>query len=345
MQQQDQPEKIRVFPIADPQDWYKNRDAIKKTILAAINPGLPGFLQVKHSFSVDPVSGWIRYSLDNDLWNDRPKRSLPQTPEDAQKVAEKFIAALKEQCIKKEFLKLNIAPLLPDGTDAQIEFIVASPVFHLKKNWVDHWLCRFRVLLNPFETGRELIPVCASSIDVRIGQNGKVVAFSSQWRPAWIKKSVLVDYVAFNEGNNHQNDHEDQEEIKPQLVYELDGENCPQNFICPYYLVLQGHHGGTTPASAYSLSVRFSFVERTEGGCSVFPILVGGLGEYTFNWAYWRPDEIFDEGIIALGEKDNIELDSGNYNLMIHVLDKKTGVVRLFESMAYVKQKTDLPIA
>ncbi|MEO5645714.1 MAG: hypothetical protein ABIQ40_13450 [Bacteroidia bacterium] len=336
------PKQIRVFPLADPQDWVKHKDAIKKTILAAINPQLPGFLNVKYSFSIDPVSNWIRYNLENDLWSEKPKRSLPKSAFEATQAAKKFISDLQKQCLGKDYLKLEIPPVLPTESLAKIEHLATSPVFHFNKPWVDHWLCRFQIRIEAFPKSGIFNRIFDSCIDIRIGQNGKVVNIVSQWRPVWLNKKKQVEFIPFPEENEHSHaedhDHDtsDQDDPKPELIYELDGENCPQNFLSPFHLILAGHHGGSWPASTHSIVTRMSFIEKETGGSYVLPVINGGSTDYTINWAYWCPDTLFDEGLIFLGDKKFIELSPGVYNLMMHVKDNKTTAVRLFENMAYV---------
>lgn len=333
-----QPEEINIFPLADPQEWFKLREQIFKTLVSVIKPDLPPFLKPKYSFSIDPVCGWLRYSLENDLWHDRPKRSLPQDAVAATNAAQEFIELLKEACRQKEYLELKIPPLLPDKPFARVVPVGTTPVFHSSKPWIDHWLCRFEVYLKPFDDNSEDAPVFGSGIDVRIGQKSKVTGFVSHWRPALLKERQLAQMFHLKE---EEHNHSDEEHPTPRLVYALDGENCPQKFITPYYLLLEGHHGGMFPASSYSLRVEMRFSEKRDGGAVVVPRVFGGSGDYTFNWAYWRPDVLFEEGLVGRGARESIELLPGVYNVMLHVKDNRTGVVQLHESMAFVKGDAD----
>ena len=99
------------------------------------------------------------------------------------------------------------------------------------------------------------------------------------------------------------------------------------------------------PASDHSLLVAMAFAEKREGGAFVVPRILGGSGDYTINWAYWRPDVLFEEGLVSLGEQKFIELLPGAYNLMLHVRDKKTGIVKLYESMAFIKGGEQIAVA
>jgi hypothetical protein len=328
------PEQINIFPLAEPEEWFVERDQILKTLVSAINPDLPGFLKPEYDFSIDPVSGWVRFSLANDLWNAKPKRSLPPDASVATKAAQEFIERLKVGCRQEEYLKLKIPPLLPAGPLARIAHVVTTPVLHSNEPWTDHWLCRFEVYLKSFDNSSAEAPVFGSGIDIRIGQKSKVVGFVSHWRPALLEKAQLAQLFQLKE---EEHSHSNDERPTPRLVYELNGENCPQAFITPYYLSLEGHHGGMFPASPFSLLVEMAFSEKTKGGAMVVPRIVGGSGDYTFSWAYWRPDALFDEGLVGRGEREFIELLPGIYSVMLHVRDNRTGVVQLHEKMAFVK--------
>lgn len=329
-----QPEQISIFPLADPQEWFNRHDEILKTLVQVINPGLPAFLKPEVSFSIDPVCGWIRFSLENDLWHNRPKRSLPQDAESATKAAQEFTERLRGACRQKEYRDLRIPPLLPDKPFARIVSTGTTPVFHPTKPWIDHWLCRFEVCLKPFDNNSQEAAVFGSGIDIRIGQKSKVVGFVSHWRPASLEEPQLAQMFHLKK---EEHSHSGEGHPTPRLVYALDGENCPQTFITPYYLLLEGHHGGMFPASSYTLLAEMRFSEKSDGGAVVVPRVFGGSGDYTFNWAYWRPDALFEEGLVSQGARDFIELTPGVYNVMLHVKDNRTGVVQLHESMAFVK--------
>lgn len=324
-----EPQSINIFPLADPLDWFNRRDDILKAIASAIGLSLPALLKPEYSFSLDPVCGWIRFTLHNDLWHERPKRALPRDTESALRAAREFIERLKQACRDEEFVALKIPPLLPGGGRARLAPVSTTPVFHPTMPWIDHWLCRFEIYLKPFDDGTDEVLVFGGGVDVRIGQNSKVVGFVSRWRPAWLHEARPARMFHLKDDHS---DHED----PLRLVYELDGENCPQTFITPYYLSLEGHHGGMFPASSSTLIVETAFAEKTNGAV-VVPRVFGGSGEYKLNWAYWRPDALFDEGLISEGEKEFIELSPGVYNVILHVEDRKTGVVKLHESMAFVK--------
>lgn len=333
-----QPELIKVFPLADPIDWFSRADGILKTITSAIKPDLPGFVKPEYTFKVDPVCGSIRYRLLNDLWHDNPKGSPPRDADAATKAAKDFMGRLIAACREKEYLRLKIPPLVPDERFARIVPVGTTPVFHASEPWIDHWLSRFEVYLRPFEDDEEA-RVFGSAIDIRIGQNSKVTGLISRWRPALLEQGRLVQIFHPEQEEEHG---PIDEHSPPSLVYELSGENCPQTFITPYYLALEGHHGGMLPASSYSLLVGMSFAEKKDRAF-VVPRILGGSGDYVCNWAYWKPDALFEEGLVALGQHEFIELPLGAYNVMLHVRDKRTGVVQMCESMAFIKGEMSEP--
>lgn len=357
-----QPPLINIFRLFGAREWFARREEILRTLVAAINPALPGFTTPEYSFSVDPVCGWIRFRLENDLWHDKPKRALPQDAEAATKAAKDFIARLQEACRREEYLRLKIPPLLPDKRFASIVPVGATPVFHFSQPWVDHWLCRFEVHLPPFKGERAEVRVFGSEIDIRVGQRSTVTGFVSHWRPALLSEPQLVPMFPPAEEHGHDrvksahghgegghvddrgaHGHEDEEHVHPveepppNLIYELHGENCPQTFITPYYLSLEGHHGGMLPASSHSLLVSMGFAEKEGGGAYVVARVFGGSGDYAFDWAYWRPEALFEKGLVSVGTEESVELPPGVFNLMLHVRDNLTGVVQLHESMTFVK--------
>jgi hypothetical protein len=325
---------IRVFPLAEPREWFSNADPILKVIVSAIKPDLPGFMTPQYTFNVDPVCGSLRYSLVTDLWHENPKRSPPPDAEAATRAATDFLARLQAACQEEEYLRLKIAPLLPNERFARIVPVGTTPVFHVAKPWVDHWLCRFEVYLRPFESNEEA-RVFGSAIDIRIGQGSKVTGLVSHWRPALLEQGRFVEMFQPEEEEEH--DH-DEDHAPTSLVYELAGENSPQNFLTPYYLSLEGHHGGMLPASSHSLLVAMSFAEKKDRAY-VVPRISGGSGVYACNWAYWRPEALFEQGLVGLGEQEFIELPLGVYNVMLHVTDKRYGVVQTCETMAFIKGK------
>jgi hypothetical protein len=327
--------RINIFPLADPQVWAGPRGELLKTLVSAIDPALPKFTRPEYDFRVDGVSGRVSFALDNDLWLDRPKRQLPRDAQAALRAAREFIARLDDACRREEYQRLKAPPLLPSGRLARVVPVEAAPVFHFDRPWVDHWLCRFEVWLKASPEGDDFTRVFGSEIDIRVGQRGKVVGFASHWRPALLSEARPVAMLHWEEDEHH--DHDDGGKHARALVYELSGGNCPQTFITPYYISLDGHHGVMLPASSHSLLVDVGCAEKRGGGAYVVPRVMGGSGDYAFDWACWRPDALFEEGVVGLGTREFIELPPGVFNVMLHVRDNRTGVVLLHESMAFVK--------
>jgi hypothetical protein len=336
-EEHERPARINIFPLADPQVWAGRPREMLKTLVSAIDPGLPRFVRPEYDFRVDPVSGRVSFTLENDLWLDRPKRQLPRDAAAALKAARDFIARLCEACRGDEYRRLKAPPLLPSGRFARVVPLDVSPVFHFERPWVDHWLCRFEVRLKAFPEGDEMVRVFGGDLDIRVGQRSRVAGFASRWRPALLDEARAVEMLHPEADDDHHHGHEGQKEQPPELVYELSGENCPQNFVTPYYLSLQGHHGSILPASSHSLLVEVGCAEKEGGGAYVVPRVAGGSGDYVFDWACWRPDALFDEGLVGLGTRDYVELPPGVFNVMLHVRDRRTGVMQMHESMAFVK--------
>lgn len=330
---------INIYEINSPLLLAENKLLIQKFFVKGLNLNLPDFIVPRFTFNIDSVSGAIEFILNNDLWLNKPKQNLPRDYKEAKACADRFIQSLLLQLNSDDFRKTKIPPLLPINTNAKIVHNATAPVFHFQEPWIDHWLCRYEIFLKTFSNDSSYGRVMGSEIDIRIGQNGSVISFSSFWRPSFLKRSEAEYFDSHDlideEDLPHEHEH-------PELVYVLDGQNCPQTFITPYHSLPDGHHGTVIPASSYSLLVRLGFAEKLEGGAFVIPIILGGSGNYITNWSYWKPDTIFDEGMITLGEQEFIELDPGVYNILLHVKDSDTGVVQLFESSASVKYGVEI---
>jgi hypothetical protein len=354
-----QPLDISVYMIASARDLLRSQTEIERSILSATDMEFATFVSRKHDFSIDAVSGWIRYNLLVDLWNPNPKRAVPSTEAGAVSAATKFLRRLREECAATAYRKLNLPPIIPAEEEAILQLLSVYPVNDLSDRWIDHWLCRYAiklkgrvqinhegrlaaapVILHPVPAparkgevkGRGMddqfeATVSGATIDIRIGNRSKVVGFVSQWRPAWLNRPLSSQMLVPNESENQH----------LSLVYLAAGENSPQTFLAPYYLLDHGEHSEHVPASAHSITVLMVFSDSSKNGTvEVSALIIGGSGEYIYNWGYWQPDSYFNQGLIQLGSLRSIFLQPGAYNIILHVLDTATGVIVLCERMAFV---------
>ena len=168
-------------------------------------------------------------------------------------------------------------------------------VFHPRFGHLDHWMSRFRVSLTASRAeGEASIPVVGSGIDVRIGDDEKVIGFSSRWRPVISRRNrERISQEEAHEAINNVHTKSDEVGVPLPLVYRIEGDNAPQNFIAPYYMVPDKHHWEFLPASSYSLVARI-FEVQTADGTDLYASVRGGHGEYDFEWGVWKPHQLED---------------------------------------------------
>lgn len=363
--------QIRAFYLADPLIWVANSDMLKKTILQAlqINPSeaLVKTITSKIDFNIDPLCGHIRCHLYHDLWYDSVKANVMQLNKDkVEKSATDFIKSLIDLCKKEDYTRSKIPPILP-AQYVEIKFQDSYLVPHHSKPWIDHWLCRFLVYIAPTEkevfhqTPQEekeivlstvKVPVMGSNIDVRIGNNGKVVGFESFWRPTFLEHKK-VTMLAFDPTTVESMGHEhgkqetvlsDKKHAHRPLVYVLDGAQSPQNILAPYYLKQVSHASYYFPASDRSIEIDFYQEIVAENSVNVHALVSGGSGDYSFHWSgYNLTDDLlnkdaiklYGEGIVTNFDKkqnsparSSLQVETGIYNLILIIGDNQTGVIR-----------------
>lgn len=286
-----------------------------------------------YEYAVNPVTGGIRYALYTDLWSPTPKRGLPRSRRQARTVAEEYLARLSDLCGRQDYLALEIPPLLPSGP-ASYEHLETTKVFHPEHARLDHFLVSFATRIRPYTDRRDLVPVSGGTIEIRVGQLGRVVGYTSAWRPSYLRPVIPpASYVPLasedrartehehEDGHGHagtkhggrhaeSGDHAQPKELEGHhaasegqslLAYVLDGESSPQNSLCPYHLVTSGHHYTFHPASSHSLTPYFHQVDNPDGSATVHGMVAGGSGDNLFSWAVYRIDEIWDRGVEAAG--------------------------------------------
>jgi hypothetical protein len=310
-------------------------------------------------FSIDELCGHIKCNLYSDLWCDKQKPNVFNIREGGQQklkaiqAAKDYLIRLNRACKEDKYVKSGLSPIIP-----QFDWITFKDIYlvpHHSKPNIDHWLCRFLVEIP--DASQNKIPVIGSNIDIRIGNNFKVVGFESFWRPTlfdFIGMPLLdVDHENYDlQREEHNHEDEDAKDKTLKLVYLLEGSQNPQNVLTPYYLKQDGHSSYFFPASNLSLEINFfqEFVE--ENIVNVHANVLGGSGDYSFHWSYYNitEDEWKGSSIISLGngkivrsynpEKNistssMIQMKEGVYNVILSVGDNQTGVVKQKQVMIY----------
>jgi hypothetical protein len=314
-------QSIRIYKLTDPSVWSAQQDAILSLIVKASGLALPSYVNPQIDFTINPLCGWIYYAVKNDLWLDVYKKGLSMKPDEVLKASNTFLENIKKECATEVYKKLKIPPLLPIK-NAVIRHISTQAVPHHTKSYIDHWLVRYIIELKADnENGT---PIMGSTIDIRVGNNNKVVFFSSCWRPTYMDfletecialdqelvaalththqhEGMTTEVVNENMPHTHAkehapNKHTKQEEVKAPIVYTLKGESEIQNYITPFYMLQQGHHQQYMSASKYSLTIKI--VQKNLSNHIVCQaVVLGGSGKYAFSWSVWQPDKVWDEGV------------------------------------------------
>ena len=174
-------EKIRIYKLVDVADILKNEQLIKRVFYDVLK--VPKNAN-GHEFSISPISGWINYANNNELFSTtRKKTLLPNESADAEKKVKQFIAKVNKEFSSNQFYKKTGLPLPFNNS---IYFIESTLVFE-KNNYpnIDHWLVKFGVKVS---NGFDSSDVFGASLEVRIGNNAnkdfsQIIGFSLKWTP------------------------------------------------------------------------------------------------------------------------------------------------------------------
>lgn len=352
------PNEIGVFHLSDPGEWVAHRDEILKRIVAASGLPIPSWVKADYEYSIDALTGSIRYAMLTDLWSPSPKRGLPPGPEPAGATAEGFLQRLTALCRAPDYRELQIPPLLPSGA-ARTRHLDTTEVRHFEHGWVDHWLVRFGVHVQPFAGRGDSVPAFGAVIEVRVGQLGRVVGYSSSWRPTYLRPvTPSATAVGLSDSDLAGMKDEEGNAVRAEqsvLAYVLDGENSPQNFLCPYHVVVTDDVGAFFPASSHSITPHFHHVDNPDGSVTVYGIVEGGSGDNLFSWSAYRVDEAWDTDVQYLGHGreatfrrrdgsqstySSVDLAPGSYVVILNAMDADTGVIKHAQQSIYTQPDT-----
>lgn len=349
-------ELIRVYSLEDPIIWDENKQLLLKAILKAINMPFSMGVKKEFAFQVNPVSGWVNFEWQNQLWTSFQKRVL-KTPQEAKKVADTFLRSLIKESTGKEFSSKKIPPILPHSIHTKIVHKSTRLVSHQDRFLIDHWMVSYAVQLKKNSTDTEFIELEGSTITIRIGFNDNIIGFSSQWRPSFLQseEEELVHHHEEEHSDDETHDHDetqstssDQEEHEEQtIIFELAGESEFQNRIVPYYKSAESHHSSYSPASSTAFVISLSENYTLSGEKEISIQINGGSGDFAYSVHAFKPDEVFEEGHFKIADgiyregDSKIYLPKAIYNLIIWVADVQTGFIRKYEQSIYSFPITD----
>lgn len=370
---------INTFYLSDPALWANNKAVLTKYFLKVLNDcnttAKPSnFSKIDDFvFEIDSFSGHLTMSIYYDMWRPVAKGSVV-TLQEAEVIAKakSFIKKLQDSADDKEFKEKEMPPILP-STIADVQLVDTVLVPHYDRPWIDHWLCRFMLVVSPtkqaiteiHEDGdthvllsKDKVPVVGCQVDIRIGNNGDIVGFQSSWRPSFLKNKPL-EYVEYNQetmevashGHSNTDSHtkpDDAHEL-PQLVYVLDGASNPQNRLLPYYLHQEGHDSYFAPASSGSLMLKLYQEPAANGEVKLTGWAEGGSGDYIYQWSRFSPDNIDTEGVIvaqnfvttAYNEKtkqptiSELIIPEGVHNIILLAADRQTNIIKQKQFTVY----------
>jgi len=322
-----------VYWLASPGALQASEDLLRRIVFQLL--GVTD--SARHQFWVSASSGWMSYTDTQRVWRADGRPAPVRTAADAKNKAEEFVRRLKAA--------LDERAAQPSGPLANL--VIVPPLTPLdpvlvprvgKSGW-DHWLYRAQPQLARDFTTK--LDVLGTSIEIRIGDAGRVVGFSWRWRPLTGERTTAaattlaeaITKPTDSEGNPYEN----------RQVYVLDGDGIPQYYLSPYHLVNVENEYALAPASNFSLAVSYGVAARDDGSSDVTAVVTGGSGRYEFRWAsYTYDDPWLEQGLRELeGSEDEISDDRdvrittstanvapGAGVVMVHVRDRVTGAFK-----------------
>ncbi len=297
------------------------------------------------SFNISSVSGWINYKNKAELFKNPNYRRLPTTEGEVERLAKVFIndankaffKFVTEQADTKEVPKV-IFPNVNSLRTGTITVVVNPSTLE-----PDHWLCKFQIYLEAGTNGS--VPVIGAGIDVRIGNDGKVIALTSHWRPLKRRSSIeiipLTEELLEGDGHNHTHGNSSRQErsenITPILCYKLEGESTYQTHLCPYWMIPNGHHFTYYPASQASLVIDIRQGSHSNG-VDLYAVTLGGSGgnNYDYAWASWSIYD-WENSYKELGNAQSCQLGIGAHNVILTVIDRRTKVATQIQKSIYAR--------
>lgn len=347
----------RVFALADPRALAGQRSWAARLLMRrlGVRPGAERF------FDISASSGWLCYEEPAALWPATPPSLVPRAA-DAKAIAERTLRELSYDLSVRTDPELEArcgaTALLP----VSLRPVELALVAHPDDRYPAHWL--YRAVPCVSLASGESVPVYGAGVAVRIGHRGRVVSLHSNFRPVTRERitTTVTDFAAAWAAHPFRHEHEgadghghSHDELPPhELVYLQEGEGIPQFYIAPFYLARNGHVFSLVSASEWSLAVEFLPEDHAEG-TRLTAVVLGGSGDYQFNWALADPTRAgfieLGSGELARGTADSdfsgrvstVDVAKGAYLFMVNVRDARTGAFRHAQQEYVSRGVTGLP--
>jgi hypothetical protein len=343
-----------VYELCDPLPLYEERSLLRTVIFSGIS------IDKDSVWTVAPASGWIYFAQASKIFSSARKTALLQTADEVHSTAEAFFAAANTRIGQNTTLAgRSVLPVFPEKRFLKED--KTEPVLNPDTGVVDHWLCRYRIVLPSSVDFREAkANVIGAGLDVRIGNRGEILGFHLRWRP-YVKKQetafavsllalTLADWIssATHGHCEEEHDHEEEDHIELDaetwdalnIVYIFQGANSEQTHFAPFVPKAAGHHFGYLPVSTFSLAVSIAPMKQSGNTRTVYAIVFGGSGQYEYDWGAWYLNGR-DSGIHTSSSSSFIELPIGMHQVTLYLKDKITGVTTTTGQIMLVKELSE----
>ncbi len=317
------PDTILIYDVIAPSDLRGSADTVARALLNTPPlRGEPGRL------AISPVSGCISYVDQDALFANRRPDGLPSRRDDVERIANTWLeAARKALGSSRRKAAKDLASLLPNGLKVALVAAVSAP----QSSFPDHWLVIFALDLQTGLPGAASSAPATATLELRIGDSGRIVALRSTWRA--VSGARRFAQVPPPEGGGI-------------LFYSVAGADELQQLVTPYYFMPNA--SSPLPASAASLAVQIADEPVGGGGVRLRAHVARGAQQdaqgLSFSWGAWRPDRI-DLPNIALGDGATVEIaDPGIYGVVLQVRDANPPQVVNAERMVLVAAPAERPL-
>jgi hypothetical protein len=345
-------QSINIYPLTRPEDLVSVESVIGQLVF-----GLETSSDGDTSLSISPISGCLRYADETRLW--RGGSSGLGSARAAEDAARTFLARANHVVSR---YRPSSGPAVPALFPTDIKTAGVGVGLDFDQNQPMHWLVRLvaraasggltlstltggedgtgelgRPVIGgavmptvfaptspqspqspaqpPLEGAEPAAIVIGGTIDVRVDGDGVVCGVVSHWRPCQPRAVTSTPRLPPPESNE-----------KISIVYRVGGEDEPQRFLSPFYLLPGSDDDGPSlvPASEYSLAAAIHVDE--DGVLSAETAGHRPDTELRYSWFAWRLDDP-DADPTSLDDRDRLTLGPGTHNVVLDVVDPTTTAI------------------
>ena len=322
--------KVKIYKLVEPEELFKFEKLLPKILF-----DLPK-KDDDYIFNISPMSGWIYYSNLKEIRKNNSIQHLPKNESEVKQAVRNYLSSVTEKFSRERSKnsKFTLTGVFPDKIVSQ----QISPVFNSETGLIDHWIASFQPFLRGGNSSGEVyFPVRGSNINFRIGNYGKIIGLSSNWRGVSSNIKVPLLPIPINNNEHEHNNHHDQEDVpeneEKNICYFDKGEYIFQHYLCPFYYTLKGHHLDLIPASKISMVIDI-IEDHHDNQVDLYASVNGGSGSFYWEWASWKIEEM-EDSYVDLGREPKITLDIGAYTVSLTVTDLKTNVIEQINQLVY----------